>query len=371
MIAGRFLKFAQDFVADFSHLDIQVFIGEVKQLCAARPQTTTGVFTQQSRALRAKAEQIIQGTRFRAYPQYYLDLISATPYARLLPARIAEVVISGLTDDVTTTMPSGEITAIASSFEVAYRELSSLVNTLTKLNVTLPAIPTGQVSVEFQLPRSAFDNLAIDYLKWNERVNTVLSSYNEYVGSEDNPPKLVFTSTTDPIIGFAVSVGAAYGVIQLINGLLDIGKKAIDLYSAVRLMRERGVTSTTGQMQIEAENITRADVGALVEKTFKTLKSDVEINRRHELHNSVSINAVVLLPIIVEGASISVSPESLEQLRTLKPDLIITESPAFLEMLVENRLREIDLRTAVRLNGGLNVLRLAQTEPEVPKPPTA
>ncbi len=364
MNAARLLQFARDFIAEYNHFKILAVIGEVSQLCSTRPQTTTPQFYSASNNLRAQASEIIQKTRFSVYPYRYIETVEKTSYLNFLPARVAAVILAGLTGDVTTTMSANECNAFLSSANSAYNELSLLAATLQKLGVEPIVLVDDQISVEFSLPRISFDNIAHDYLDWNDKVISIITSYNEYIGTEDQRPRLVFTSTTDPVVGFTAYIHAAYGVIQLVNGLLSVAKNAIQLYSAIKQLREGKIAQNAAQFEKSVQDLVEKEVRKVVEETLKPLNTSLEEGRSNEIKNRITLNAVLLVPIIIDGASISISPESLNKISGTRADLIVDGHPTFLVLLADTRTKEEEVRSAVLLNGGQNLMRITQNKIE-------
>ncbi|MBE7729847.1 hypothetical protein [Komagataeibacter sp. FXV3] len=363
MIASRLLQIASDFVNDYDKMKVDGLLREAANLCSNRSANNIH-FANQSNQIRAQADKIIASTRFRSYPKCYLDFLDTTPISASLPSRVARFVKSGITGNPTTTISSNEFNEIANVARAAVAEMRNLVNTLERMNVERLAIPENSLSVEFFLPRTGFDNSVFEYLGLNERVDSIMIALSEFVDNDNHKPELIFTSTTDPIIGFGVSVGAAYGVMRLISGLLDIAKKSIDLFSSIRMLRENSVANTAKDMQDVAEALTKKDIEKLVDDIFRSLKSELSDGRKNELRNTVTIHAEALLIVIADGATISLSPESLTRLDSLKPDLTIADAPTLAQLQLESGSKTRELELAVQTKGGHGLLRIGQKEPE-------
>lgn len=363
MISSRILQIALDFIKDYDQMNVEQLLQLSANLCSNRGSHNPH-FLNQSNQIRARADEIIASTRFRSYPTSYLDFLDTTPISASLPSKVAQFVKSGITGNPATTISSSEFNEIANVARAAVAEMRNLVNTLERMNVEQLAIPENSLSVEFFLPRTGFDNSVSEYLKLNERVNSIMLALSEFADNDNHKPELIFTSTTDPIIGFGVSVGTAYGVMRLISGLLDIAKKSIDLFSSIRLLRENGLADAAKEMQGGAEALTKKDVEKLVNDIFRSLNSKLLDERKNELRNAVVMQAEVLLLVIADGATISLSPESLTKLDSLKLDLAIAEAPTLAELQLDSVSKTRELELAVQIKGAHGLLRIGQQEPE-------
>jgi hypothetical protein len=364
MNAERLLKFSRDFIEEYQELKIPQILDEMQQLCNTRPQTTTNNFTEATKSLSIRAHRILGGTRFSAYPEGYLRAISGTPYADLLPANAAKIVISGLTGDVSTTIPTNEFIALANRFREAYNDLLGLERVLSKLGVAPIVLGENQISIEFSLPRSSFNNVASQYLKWNEIVNAIIAAFGEYVGENEGQPELVFTASTDPTVGFIAYIHAAYAVTQLVGGLLDVAKKAINFYSSIKTFREIGSPEAVSQLETDTQKVTRNEIEKVVRDVLNSSQKAVEDSRANELSNAIVMRSILLLPVIIEGASISISPESFEQLSKTMAQATEDGKPTPLEILSANRIKYREVEEAARISGIESFTLLAKPEAE-------
>lgn len=124
------------------------------------------------------------------------------------------------------------------------------------------------------------------------------------------------------------------------------------------------VADAAKEMQAGAEALTKKDVEKLVNDIFLSFKSQLSDERKNELRNIIVIQAEILLPVIADGATISLSPESLTKLDSLKPDLAIADAPTLAKLQVDSGLKTRELELAVQSKGGHGLLRIEQQEPE-------
>ena len=214
------------------------------------------------------------------------------------------------------------------------------------------------MSLEFVLPRRSFDNVASTYLTLNSRILNIVSAYSEFTGSEELEPRLVFTSTSDPILAFTAYVSAAYGVTRLINGLLTVAKNAIDIYKTVKLLRDNNESSIANTIDAGMKDLIERQVRELVEKNLQGQTSLLDDGRLNEIKSKIIINSIIIVPIISDGAMLSLSPESLEQISFLKIDPSKEGQISFEELIKDSRKKEDLLRETIRLNDGQSLLKI-------------
>lgn len=130
---------------------------------------------------------------------------------------------------------------------------------------------------------------------------------------------LVYISTTDPILSCALIPAAAYGILQFYKLLLEIAEKQINVFKAVRDLKNSGlgsdkISSISKEMEgmIEREVVKAVDVA-----TQRTAASKIDKERKNEIKIQITKQALEITADIASGARIYVSLESQGQLELI------------------------------------------------------
>lgn len=352
-------------MADYQKLKIQETL-QISLQCASR-QLQPAQFAQMSQQVSSAGRIACDQTRLALYPQEMRSYVQRSAYNIALPENVGRFLEEGFKGNIETTPSSAEVNHRIEAVRTTASDLQNLVFALKKMETEPIKVPDGCISVDFMLPREAFANDAQKFLELNKDFTELLSYLAEYYGQVGRPD-LVYASTSDPVLGFAAFVSSAYGVVKLFNQMLVAARNAVELYRAIKLLRDQNIMSEALHTMVKnTEAAIKSSVEKLVAEQIQAVRSDVEESRRNGLRHAITNKCMILVPLISEGASIGISIESLGAITTVKVEGLAEGEPSFVELVVEARKTEIQTRTAIAIAGGSANLRLTH---EADKPPS-
>ena len=356
MLSSRILKLAEDIIADYHALKLVEFL-QMASKCASRnlqPHDFQLLSTQVHNAGQAAAT----GSRGILYPQEMREFLRKSNYNIALPENVGRFLSDGFNGDINYTPSSSEVNHRISASNTFLGDLNSLVVTLKKLNTQPVAVPSDLISVDFLVTRNSFGNEIKKLFKIQDEFSSILLSLNELFGNLD-PPLLVYTSTSDPVTAFAVYAGTAYTIIKIFNGILQVAKNGVELYRAIKIVREQKISEAIIQQAVQSAEITiRAQVEQLIKDQVSIIISEIDDGRKNELTTAIKIRCNGLVTLVAEGCSIGISIESLPALKDLRLDKIAEGQPSFTQLVSDTRNNETQTRSAITIAGGAENLKL-------------
>lgn len=356
MLSSRILKLAEDIITDYRELKLVETLQMASQ-CASRNLQPSN-FLSFSKQVHDIGQVAVTGSRGISYPQEVKDFLLKSNYNIVLPENIGRFLSDGFNGDINYTPSSSEVNHRISASNIFLNDLNSLTVTLKKLNTQPVIIPSNLISVDFLVTRNSFENETKRFFKIQDDFSSILSCLNELFGNV-NPPLLVYTSTTDPVTAFAVYAGTAYTVIKIFNGILQIARNGVELYRAIKIVREQKISEAIVQQAVQSADVTiKAQIENLIKSQVSIIVSDIDDGRKNELTVAINIRCAGLVTLVAEGCSIGISIESLPALKGLKIDKIVEGQPSFVQLVSDTRKNEAQTRSAITIAGGAENLKL-------------
>ncbi|HUK60221.1 MAG TPA: hypothetical protein VLV50_13405 [Stellaceae bacterium] len=323
MHASRLVRVAKDIFKEYADFQILGMLQEASNLSAQRSGLNDPQYIERARLLRSRAQSAIQSTKLNQYPRGIRELLEESAYMQALPERLANVVLHGFPDDKTQAISSSELQIYVQLANRAAAELSALISAASQFHLVDITIPEGNVGLDVTIPREVFDNRADEYTRILSAFVEVAAYFNELATGSAEPPRLIFTATTDPVVALGLWGVAAYGVLKLYKLILEVAEKQISLCQTLRSLREmpKG-TIDPADLQGKIESIVEDQLSRAVTEAVASVQAKVEDSRVNEIENAIRKHAPTLCISIANGATISVTIESLDRL-----DLIVSGLP--------------------------------------------
>jgi hypothetical protein len=313
VIVGRLAAAARAVVAEFSDSKILSLITHAAQIAAQRTSLTDAQYQQTVSAIQTDARNIINNSKLIDLPSDLKPLFTDGPYGNALPSKLAQTLLLGVTYDKVSSMASAELNLYSEAGARLLGNLNNMLGAFKALSLDDIVVPDGTISFDLLVPRSAFDNRASEFIKINSSFVDILSYIEELAGGDNLGPKLVYTSTTDPVTGFAVIMVAATPILLFYEKILDVAKKQIDLLKAVKSMRDMfpGV-SLPQEVSVDdkVKQLTRQGIEEAVSDVVESVGVKVDESRKSEITNAIAIRSTTLVTAVANGARVSISLES-------------------------------------------------------------
>ena len=367
MLASRILQAAEGVVSDYQTFKVSELLQQAAA-CSSRQMPVNQTLAA-AKQISSSGKRLAEESKIRLYPQQMTQFLNASAYNSALPERIGRFLESGFGSDIASMPHTPEVQDITQLYHSAHSELNALISTLRKLDTQPLEIPTDRLSVDFVVPRAVVGNDTRELLKLQEKFCDLVAYLNEFVGADEVSPKLVYTSTTDPVIAIALVAKAAYAVIKLFGGMLVVARSAVELYRAVKLLQAQTEMKQAAETMISSiEPTVRTLVEKMVHEQLKGLEGNSDDGRKRELISAIVIRTEALVPKIAEGVSIGISVESVPTLKSIDSSELSAEQPNFIQLVFETRQLETKSRTAIAVAGGAENLRLTHNvDAPIPK----
>ena len=363
MLASRILRAAEDVLKDYQELKVSELLQQAMQ-CASR-QLPAGQFTNAAQQVSKGGEKLRDQSRLRLYPQQMAEYLRESGYGPALPENIGRFLTAGFRGDPSTIPQTPEVQGVYNAFNIAMSDLNSLVSTLRKLDTEPLTIPEGHLSIDFVVPRVVVDNDTRQLLHLQETFCDLVEHLNEYVGADELSPKLVYTSTTDPVIAIALYANTAYAVVRLFAEMLKAAKTAVDLYRSVKLLQAQSATQEAAKSLLaNIEAAVHAQVEKAVREQLEMLVTKLDDGRKNELTAAVIKRIEVLVPKVAEGVSIGISVESVPAVASTVVPELSAGHPSLAQAVADTRRLETETRNAITAAGGAASLRLTHDSKE-------
>lgn len=318
MQANRMIKVASDFVSDYDTFGVQEILNSAIQLVSSGRDNSTH-YLQVARQIKNKAELVISGSSFNLYPDDLMQVFKQSAYATAMPTRVAKQVINGLPDDPSQAMSSTEFQYILKLASSARRELQSIVSAAKKFHIEPVTIPDDLFSLDVLLPRNTIDNDTAKLVSYLNKYLRTATDFTELVSNERKAPPLVYASTSDPVIAFAMAFSAAAGFLKLYGMVLDQAIKTVSLLQSLKTFRE--IKPTPPEVNALEDRIRKSisiELQNIVEKVVQSMKVQTSNERTNELKASITTNLPGLLEATTNGARLNITVESFDRIEKLQ-----------------------------------------------------
>jgi hypothetical protein len=324
MLAGRLVRIARDILDEYAKFAITQKLEE-----AHRASTQRGGphYIQLVRDLRTWGQTVLATTKFANYPDDLQILLKESKYATALPSSIAQLVMTGFPDDPSRAIQSSEVGFYTSLVNTTHAELSAFLVAATKFNAQEILVPENEISLDLLIPRPVFENETATYLEILSRFSRIMSYLIELTTGSARAPTLTYTSTSDPVTGFAMVCGAAWAFLKFYKLLLEVAEKQLSLIKTIKDFRASALADVP-DLEGRIEPTVEKALEAALEKTVTTVEVKVSEARVNEIKTGLIKDARLAVKVIGEGVRVNITIESLDKLPAIVaavPGLAIEE----------------------------------------------
>jgi hypothetical protein len=319
MLAARLFSTVSRVLGEYAELQVIGLLQEAQSLAANRPTMNDRDYANSANNIRSKADVIKSNTIVPKLPRDLRRMLEASGYATALPGSIADVILKGFPNDKGSAISSGEVGLYLQLAHTFLSELGTMQLAGNKLKIEGITIPNGLIAVDILLPRPVFGNGSIEYVELVEKFLSIISYIEEVVTGTKSDPKLVYTSTSDPIISVAAAAGTVWAFLQYYKLILEVAEKQINLVKTLRTLRGAGVAKPEADnFEQRMREIANQEVEAAIAKVIPEEGAHVPPARVSEVRVAVSKASVLVLDAVSNGARISLTVESLERSNALE-----------------------------------------------------
>jgi hypothetical protein len=314
------------------------------------PQWNESQYQNSTQGLREHAELIKANTVLRNYPSALREAFLKSEFRSLAPGRIARIVQQALPLDKSSAMPSPELTALLSPIAQKLHELRVLANAARAFHIEEIKIPEDRIGLDLLFPRELFHNDMNQAIKFETAFIDAASYFIELATGSAGAPELVFTSTSELVIGVATVAGAAWGVLKFYDTLLGVALKQVQLFQTLKTLRSALPThSGIGELDGPLKGVIETEVRAAVDKAIASVHTELKPARINEISSALGLLAPVLLEAIRGGARVSISIESLGTAMQITEQAHIQLETEFETSIVERKQLEHKLEAQLEL----------------------
>ena len=350
MLAGRLIAIARDILADYKKFGVIEILTQAQNLAAQKGSIPDPAYRVQVIELRAKAQSIVNNTQISLYPEELRRKIFSNDFSQVTPERAAQIVLSGISENKSLGMASTELSIYVQNANLLSSELAAILNAGTKLGIEPLTVSKDKISLDVAIPRAAFENQTSRMFNFYLKFSSVMGYFNEISTGSLESPELCYTSTTDPVTGFAMLFAAAGGFLTFYKQLLEVAEKHIGIHKTLKDLRQSGMT-TPKNMEEQLSAMIDQKFEEAITKTISEMKSDVDNGRKQEIRTAIRKEGKHLLEAIANGATVSVTIESLDKVEFLLEHMKDTNVGSFSDNVREQKMLEQRIRNALNALG--------------------
>jgi hypothetical protein len=316
MIVARVASAAEAILAEFKNTGIMALLDRAINISASRQNIQDQQWPNEATAIRNDAKKIIDGDILRTFPGDMASLLKSSGYSAAFPGNIARVIYNGMTNVKTTTMSSSELQIYQAHANTLQSELGAMLNAFRSLKFDRIKVPEGKISIDILIPRDTAEDDIYYFIKVNNAFAEIISSFEQLVGLPKEPPKLVYSSTTDLVTGLTIAVLALTPFLDFYNKLLDAAKKHIDILQGLKSLRSLPLQIKGEQdFNEQIEESRKKYIEEAVENAVKKIDPPpTDMAAAAELSNNINIRSKVIVNAITNGARVGITVESLVSL---------------------------------------------------------
>jgi hypothetical protein len=160
VLAEQLLTFAQDFISEYRNHDIMRMLGQTASILQRRATLNDGAYEQEAVSIRQKCNATIMATRFNTYPTEWQRVTSRSGFARFLPAKVAQEMLSALPTNRSIAPQSSEMNLYETQCANMLIMAQNFLPFAQQFDLSTIAIPKNELGVLVEIPRRAFEDKA-------------------------------------------------------------------------------------------------------------------------------------------------------------------------------------------------------------------
>lgn len=312
MIVSRLVVTANAVINEFRRTGILELLQKAMNLAANRDKIGDPQYIAVVQEIHKEARGVIETDTLMHLPNAQKKIIFENSAWRLTPARLAEILLTGVAENKEHSMPSSELQIYFRLARSQVREAETLTAICGKLGEAELIIPDGLVSLDITIPREIYSNDIAEIAATQSAFIDILHTFSELYTGDPGAPKLIYSSTSDIIFGIGVAIVALKPLLDFYKELLSVARDTVALYAAIKQLTAQEIKVDSAALQDEVAGQSRAKVERLSEQATNSVAASEKIDapRKKELSNKLSKKSKIALRGIVNGATVEVTAES-------------------------------------------------------------
>ena len=180
MLAEQLLTFAEDFITEYQKFEIIALVGTAVDILQRRATLDDARYAQEAAPVRQKCNAIIASTRFNTYPTEWQRVVSESGFARFLPAKAANEVVTALPTNRDVAPQSSEMNLYRTHCNNALAMAQQFIPFTKQFSLAGISIPTDELGILVELPRRTFENEAGGFCETLKRFSDLVPLHSDY-----------------------------------------------------------------------------------------------------------------------------------------------------------------------------------------------
>lgn len=315
MIISRLIRVISDIVDDYNNYNIIDLLTQFHHICATRGQINQNSYKNSINDFRSKSKIILETAKTNDLSSPEFQFFNTSKYRVSMPTFIANLILTGAIDNKDLMMMSTEAKIYLDQATVFLRELRIMINFCNEIDQNEKTLDDDKFAIDIRMPRVMFDNKIENFIKNIDYFSKLFSYICELVG-QNNKPDLFILSTTTPVVGILAHFTEIWCYIKIYGELLTIAKNQLDLFAALKQIREVDKKADDG-MDERLKQSTQKQIGDAVEKIVTQFTDRNEAIRTNEIRNAIELNCLPIVNLIENGARVNISIESSKKMQAL------------------------------------------------------
>jgi hypothetical protein len=341
MLTSRLVSIVSGLKSEYESFEILNLLETAANVAASRASTSAHQYRVDVTKLKNRANNIVSNTSLNRYPPEIVSILRQSKFNYVIPDSVARMILTGFFEDSKdTSISSAELNSILQSARNFAASLNNFLTFALEMRIEKYDLPENSVSFELTLPRSLFSNNFCEFSSKSQFFGDWLTSLVEYSTGTREHPRLVYISTSDPITTIAIARTAAITIISVYNELLDSAIKTVNLVKAIRELKKSGIPNV-GEMSETLEATIESCVERAVDNALSRISCQADQNRKNELAIEIKKRSQIITVEIANGARISLSIESNQQISVIidneEIEPSITDRKEFVAELLEHQ----------------------------------
>jgi hypothetical protein len=301
VLAEQLLTFAQDFIAEYRKYDILGMAQATINILARRGSLNDAAYNLEADPLRQKCETIMHSSRFNTYPTEWQRVISKSRYVRFLPAKAAKVISEALPSNRDFAPQSPEMQLFHAQCANTWTVTANFIPFAQQFDLSGIAIPKDELGVIVELPRRIFENEAGNFSDTLKKFSDLIAALSEVVSGKRSAPRMLYASTSDPIVILSTILEVAAPFLSLYTDVLEAAVKTLEIAKAFGIIRE------AGGVVPDTPDVTGPRLRISIDRLIDAHEKIGDEGRRKELHNELLLRVEEVMPSIRAGARLSIA----------------------------------------------------------------
>ena len=262
------------------------------------------------------------------------SLLETSPFAHLTPIKVARFIGNILLSDIPNSISSTEIMLLVSQIEEMLVQFRSYIDLSNALQIEDYEIDVESALRRLELPRDLFENDLDSLGKKIERFDLFFDAVAEFVSGPNSKPRILSISTTNFVAILVAHADEIVAISKIFGSLLEVVKKKIELYGALKTMKSNGISEgALKTIEESCEQTVESVKESEIKKAISDLGEKDHDGRQAELLIKIAKSSTYIINDISKGAKLSIEVERREQLEVLSGNKFGLSSDQILSLI--------------------------------------